>query len=268
MMRHGVLFQPSLGGTLHLGRTNAFFLGGGRALVNSYYDAAARMGVHVCYETAVEALELDGGRFVSATVRHAQGTSKVGAKAVVVASGGFESNLEWLEEVWGPTARNFIIRGTPYNRGAVLRALIDRGVEAIGDPTQGHCVAIDARAPKFDGGIVTRLDCVSLGVVVNRDAVRFYDEGEDFWPKRYAIWGRLVAGQPDQIGYSIIDAKAIGKFMPSVYPGRAGQQHSRARDEAGSRPRASRADRARIQCRGGARARSITPCSTIAARRA
>ena len=22
---------------------------------------------------------------------------------------------------------------------------------------------------------------------------RFYDEGEDFWPKRYAIWGRLVA---------------------------------------------------------------------------
>ena len=65
---------------------------------------------------------------------------------------------------------------------------------------------------------MTRLDCVSLGIVVNRDAQRFYDEGEDFWPKRYAIWGRLVAQQPDQIAYSIIDAKALGRFMPSVFP--------------------------------------------------
>ena len=89
----------------------------------------------------------------------------------------------------------------------------------IGDPSQSHCVAIDARAPLYDGGICTRLDCVSLGVVVNQHAQRFYDEGEDFWPKRYAIWGRLVAQQPGQIGYSIIDSKAIGRFMPPVFPG-------------------------------------------------
>jgi len=70
------------------------------------------------------------------------------------------------------------------------------GADFIGDPTQAHMVAIDARAPLYDGGICTRIDCVSLGVVVNRDGERFYDEGEDFWPKRYAIWGRLVAGSP------------------------------------------------------------------------
>ena len=89
----------------------------------------------------------------------------------------------------------------------------------IGDPSQSHCVAIDARAPLYDGGICTRVDCVSLGIMLNRDAERFYDEGEDFWPKRYAIWGRLVARQPGQIGYSIIDAKAQGRFMPPVFPG-------------------------------------------------
>jgi tricarballylate dehydrogenase len=80
-------------------------------------------------------------------------------------------------------------------------------------------VAIDARAPLYDGGICTRIDCVSLGVVVNREGQRFYDEGEDFWPKRYAIWGRLVAQQPGQAAYSIIDAKAVGRFMPPVFPG-------------------------------------------------
>ena len=93
-----------------------------------------------------------------------------------------------------------------------------RAREPVGDPKQCHAVAIDARAPKFDGGIVTRLDCLPLGIVVNRDGVRFYDEGEDLWPKRYAIWGRLVAEQPGQIAWSIIDSKVVGRFMPSVFP--------------------------------------------------
>ena len=97
--------------------------------------------------------------------------------------------------------------------------MIDAGADVTGDATQAHMVAIDARAPLYDGGICTRIDCVSLGVVVNREGRRFYDEGEDFWPKRYAIWGRLVANQPGQTGWSIIDAKAIGRFMPPVFPG-------------------------------------------------
>jgi tricarballylate dehydrogenase len=143
---------------------------------------------------------------------------EIRAKAVVAASGGFESNLAWLREAWGPAADNFIVRGTPYNMGRVLKLLLAKGAKSVSDPTQGHCVAIDARSPKFDGGIVTRVDAVSLGIVVNRNAERFHDEGEDFWPKRYAIWGRLVAGQPDQIGFSIIDAKSMGKFMPPVFP--------------------------------------------------
>jgi tricarballylate dehydrogenase len=137
----------------------------------------------------------------------------------VAASGGFQGNIEWLKEYWGEAAENFLIRGTPYARGRILRNLLDQGVAAVGDPTQCHAVAIDARAPRFDGGIVTRLDCIPFGIVVDHQARRFYDEGEDLWPKRYAIWGRLVAQQPGQVAYSIIDAKAVGRFMPPVFPG-------------------------------------------------
>ena len=221
MRHHGVHFQPSLSGTLHLSRTNAFFLGGGKAVMNAYYRSAASLGVEVRYASPVDALEIAGGNFVAARV----GSERIEARSCVVASGGFESNREWLREAWGRNERgewpsdSFAIRGTRFNMGVVLRDLIDRGADAIGDPTQSHCVAVDARAPLYDGGICTRVDCVSLGVVVNRDAHRFYDEGEDFWPKRYAIWGRLVAMQPGQVGYSIIDAKAVGRFMPPVFPG-------------------------------------------------
>src|SRR5262249_58968210 len=49
MPRQGVRFQPPLGGTLPLGRTNAFFLGGGKALVNAYYRTAEALGVNVVY---------------------------------------------------------------------------------------------------------------------------------------------------------------------------------------------------------------------------
>ncbi len=79
-------------------------------------------------------------------------------------------------------------------------------------------MAIDGRAPRFDGGLATRLDCIPFGIVVNRHARRFYDEGEDVWPKRYAIWGRLVAQQPGQIACAIVDRKAEELFLPSVYP--------------------------------------------------
>lgn len=218
MRRFGVRFQSPLRGTLHLARTNVFFLGGGKALLNRYYAAAERLGVRVLYDAEVLGLDLVDGCFRSASVLVNGRMTTIHARAAVAASGGFESNLEWLREAWGEAAGNFIVRGTPYNTGKILRLMFDAGAEPVGDATQCHAVAVDARAPKFDGGIVTRLDCLPLGIVVNRDAVRFYDEGEDVWPKRYAIWGRLVAMQPDQIAFSIIDSKAIGRFMPSVFP--------------------------------------------------
>ncbi len=218
IVEQGVRFQPSLGGTLSLGRTNSFFLGGGRAMLNALYRTAEALGVHVAYESEVTGLEMDGGRFVAAEVTRPDGARRLAARALVAASGGFEANIDWLKEGWGEVAENFLIRGTPYNRGSLLRTLIGKGMKQIGDPTQCHAVAIDARAPKFDGGIITRLDCVVFGIVVNRDAQRFYDEGEDIWPKRYAIWGRLVAAQPGQIAYILFDAKSLKLFMPSLFP--------------------------------------------------
>lgn len=218
MEAHGVRFQPSLSGTLSLSRTNAFFLGGGKALVNAYYRTAQSLGVEVLYDAPVTHLELSGDRITRVDFTHDGENHQLKPRGVIVASGGFQGNVEWLTRAWGPAAANFLIRGTPYNRGDVLKDLLDQGIQSVGDPTQCHAVAIDGRAPKFDGGIVTRLDCVPFSIVVNKNAERFYDEGEDVWPKRYAIWGRLVAAQPDQVAYSIIDATSKDLFMPSVFP--------------------------------------------------
>ena len=218
MQTKGVRFQNALGGTLSLSRTNAFFLGGGKALVNTYAAHAEALGVKILYDTEVLELDIERLHFTAARVLYRGQPAKIEARAVVVAAGGFEANLDWLKQAWGPAAEHFLVRGSPYNRGVLLRDLLDKGAMQVGRPDQCHAVAIDARAPKYDGGIVTRLDCVPYGVVVNRAAQRFYDEGEDVWPKRYAIWGRLVAAQPEQIAYVILDGKSEGLFMPSVFP--------------------------------------------------
>src|SRR5262245_34050777 len=101
MARFGVRFQSPLRGTLQLGRTNAFFLGGGKAVMNSYYAAAARLGVEVLYDAEVDGFDLADRMCYSVHLKIDGTRPRLRAKAVVVATGGFESNLDWLKQTWG-----------------------------------------------------------------------------------------------------------------------------------------------------------------------
>jgi tricarballylate dehydrogenase len=218
MSARGVRWQAALTGTLHLGRTNQFFLGGGKALLNTYYRRTeASPGIEVCYDAMVEDLEFDGAVCTGLIVLAGGARYQVRARAVICASGGFEANIGWLRRYWGDAADNYVIRGTPYNDGHVLARLYHAGAARAGQERGFHAICVDARAPRFDGGIATRLDSIPFGIVVNRNAQRFYDEGEDLWPKRYAAWGSHVAVQPGQQAWSLWDSKVNGLFLPPMY---------------------------------------------------
>ena len=216
MEGQGVHWQAQIRGTLHLS-TNRFFLGGGKALINAYYETASRKGIDVLYETSVEALDLSNGHCDAVHLAQHGSQEIVGVRSLVVSSGGLEANTTWLAEWWGDAASNFIVRGTPDNDGALLLTLLAHGAGAAGSQLF-HAVGVDARSPRFDGGIVTRVDSIPFSVVLNKKGVRFYDEGEDAWPKRYAQWGQLIAHQPDQLVYSIFDSQSVGLFVPPLYP--------------------------------------------------
>jgi tricarballylate dehydrogenase len=218
MESHGIRWQQPLNGTLSLGRTNRFFLGGGKALINVYYAKAQELGVKVLYGYCAEEFAFAGSRCVRVIARGRGEVLEIAPDAVVVASAGFEANHDWLREYWGDGADNIMVRGARQNDGLVLRRLLDGGAAVCGDPRAFHAIAVDARGPRFEGGIVTRVDSVPLSIMVNSDAQRFYDEGENLWPKRYAIWGSLIIEQPDQIAYSIFDRKVLGRFMTTAIP--------------------------------------------------
>src|SRR3954451_989735 len=83
--QQGVRWQPSLGGTLSLGRTNSFFLGGGRAMLNALYATAEGLGVEVRYLSEVIDLEVEDGVFLSATIS-GERPARVTARALVAAA--------------------------------------------------------------------------------------------------------------------------------------------------------------------------------------
>ena len=217
MSEHGVLWQAPLSGTLHLGRTNRFFLGGGKALLNSYYRTLSAMAIGVSYNSSVEGF-VDSGDSITDLIVDIDGRRRqIKARAVVCASGGFEANFDWLARYWGDSAYNYLIRGPVYNDGTVLSLLYDLDAAHAGQERGFHAVAIDARSPRYDGGIATRIDAIPFSVVLNCHGERFYDEGEDLWPKRYAIWGANIALQDNQIAYAIWDSKVNREFLPPMY---------------------------------------------------
>src|SRR6266852_5260273 len=132
IVKQGVRWQPSLGGTLSLGRTNSFFLGGGRAMLNALYLTAKQLGAEILYDAEVTDLRIEDGMFLSAALKQPiDGSIEIHAATLVAAAGGFEANIEWLKQYWGDAADNFLIRGTPYNRGSILKMLLNKGVQEV-----------------------------------------------------------------------------------------------------------------------------------------
>src|SRR3954469_6407436 len=94
IVEQGVRWQPSLGGTLSLGRTNSFFLGGGRAMLNALYLTAEKLGVEVVYDAEVTDLQIDDGMFLADHLQQPiDGVTEIRASTLVAAAGGFEANI-------------------------------------------------------------------------------------------------------------------------------------------------------------------------------
>jgi tricarballylate dehydrogenase len=215
---NGVRLQNPASGAMPYSRRTAFFLGGGKAMINALYATAAKLGVAIGYDSEVVALAFDDNRDCEADIVHGDSVEHIAAKTLVLCSGGHQANLDWLRQSFGAAADGFMIRGTPYVTGSVLRLLLDAGVRPTGDPSRCHMVAVDARGPKFDGGIVTRITAIPHGIVVDRGCKRFHDEGEDARKTHFARWGARIADCPGQIAYLILDAEGLGRALPTALP--------------------------------------------------
>ena len=186
-------------------------IGGGKGLIEQHLKAAASANIEIRYESPVIGfLQDENGAIKGVTCKTSEGIAHIEARAIVLAAGGFEANARLRAAYLGPGWDLAKVRGTPYNTGEVLHAAIAAGAQSYGHWSGCHAVAWDAAASAWGNRDLTNLltkQSYPLGVVINADAKRFIDEGEDFRNYTYAKYGGEIMKQRDAIAYQLFDAR-------------------------------------------------------------
>jgi tricarballylate dehydrogenase len=207
-------------------------VGGGKGLIEQHIAAAEKSGVEIRYDCPVVGLLQDeSGSIRGVVYRGAEGREEIEADAVVLASGGFESDPRMRAAYLGPNWDVAKVRGTPYNTGEVLHMALEAGAQPYGNWSGCHAIAWDAAAPPTGDREITNLfskQSYPLGIVVNRDAKRFLDEGADFRNYTYAKYGAQILRQPEALAYQIFDAKTEPLLRADEYNAPGVSRHEAA----------------------------------------
>ncbi len=185
--------------------------GGGEGLVEMLHKAVAAHGIEVRYGARAVSLIADDDGVQGVNIKRRGKSERLTAKAVVLASGGFESNAEWRTRYLGPGWDLAKVRGTRFNTGDGIRMALDIGAVPYGNWSGCHSVGWDRNAPEFGDlavGDGFQKHSYPFGIMVNATGARFVDEGADFRNYTYAKYGGVVLNQPGQFAWQVFDAKS------------------------------------------------------------
>ena len=190
----------------------------GVGLSNTWFKTAEDMGIEIRYEAHVLQLtQNESGRVSGVVVRGPDGLATLGAKAVILASGGFETNPAWRTHYLGQEWGHAKVRGSNFNYGDGLKMARDIGAMPGGHWGGCHATPIVADAPDYGKRELTdktnRLS-YPYGVMINVEGRRWIDEAADFQSFTYAKYGGLILRQPRSLVYQIFDSKAMHLLEP------------------------------------------------------
>ncbi|MCC6534321.1 MAG: FAD-dependent oxidoreductase [Burkholderiales bacterium] len=193
-------------------------VGGGYAMMEALVNAGRAGGVAFYYETAVRRLLQDEAGAVVGVHAVARQNRPVEfrAKAVVLASGGFEGNPQMLQRYVGKGAINIrpVARGCYYNQGDGIRMACAIGAAQSGDYGYYHAVPVDSRSGRTEAKVLI----FPFGIVVNNLGKRFTDEGVGTEYRTFDAMCHAIQAQPNGTGYAIVDAKIndIPEFTKAI----------------------------------------------------
>ena len=219
----------------YFGNLVARSVGKGVGLVGALRERARELGAEFFFESPARKLVLENGAVAGVVFGEGNSGGNSGdsgdsddsgasetlrARAVVLACGGFEANADLRAEHLGPEWRRAVVRGTRENTGGGLAMAIAAGAATAGQWNGCHAVATDANSPPFGDfgkpGDVWKKHSYPYGLVVNRDGVRFVDEGADIRNHTYAKYGREVLRQPGGVAWQVFDAQ-VEPLLRSEY---------------------------------------------------
>jgi tricarballylate dehydrogenase len=190
----------------------------GVGLSRRWFETAEALGIEIRYETGAHRLvQAESGRVNGVVARGPEGFVTFGARAVVLACGGFETNPEWRLRYLGAPWDHAKVRGSNYNYGDGLRMALEIGAMPWGHWSGCHATPIVATAPDY--GVQHLTDKTNrlsyhYGVMINVEGRRWIDEGADFNSFTYAKYGGLILKQPRSLVYQIFDSKVVDLLEP------------------------------------------------------
>lgn len=195
--------RPDLRG----GRMSFHVRGNGYGLVEALYPLLAQRGVDVRFETKAVNILLDGnGRAAGVRVKARDGFADYLARAVIIATGGFQANTEMRVRYLGREAGSLVVRGSRYNTGDGIHMALAVGAQSCGDFGGFHSAVLDARSAPVEAG-ETNINSYPYTLMVNRNGERFVDEGAEFFDLTYVKYGKAILNQPGGLAYCLFDAK-------------------------------------------------------------
>ena len=179
------------------------------AMLVSLLRAAGRLGARLMLETAAQRLVREGGRVVGVDVTTADGTRRVLADAVIVATGGFSRNPELLAR-FAPQMEHALTAGGEGCRGDGLLMAWQLGAGVVDTPyIKGTYGIYPEPHPDEDG---TGILAVYKGAIaVNRQGERFVDESLP-----YKVIGDASLAQPGATTYQVFDARVMAQSNDEV----------------------------------------------------
>ena len=221
LREQGVRFVPMFGRQSYMvdgkhrfyGGVNIEAVGGGAGLVEFLLKRTNNLGIEIRYKTGARKLTINrGGRLKGVEVKTIDGYEEIPCHAVVLGCGGFEANPEMRVRYLGQGWDLARVRGTRHNTGDGIQMAIDIGAQPYGNWSGCHSVGWDISAPPFgDREVLDNFQKHSypLGIMVNLNAERFVDEGEDYRNLTYVRFGRAIMQQPHRTAIQIFDQKTV-----------------------------------------------------------
>ncbi|AME28285.1 FAD-dependent oxidoreductase [Burkholderia sp. PAMC 26561] len=179
-------------------------VGRGAAIVEALRESAIKKGVEFVYECRAQRLVMNSSGSVEG-VETVDGR-RFAAKAVVLASGGFQGDPAMLRAHFGPLGETLrmISPGTAHDSGEGIRMGLDAGAVASGDWNGMHIEPVDPRSERPAALVIV----YPFGIVVDVEGHRFFDEGAGLVHETWEQLSRTIHFEkPQSVAWTIFDSK-------------------------------------------------------------
>ncbi|MBI3931629.1 MAG: FAD-dependent oxidoreductase, partial [Chloroflexi bacterium] len=187
-------------------------IAGGIGLVKTLCRVAEGVGVAFSYQTPARQLIVNAqGNVIGCRALTAEGYLDIYARGgVILATGGFQANVQMRTAYLGRFADSLILRGSRHNTGEGILMALETGARPAGQWGDYHSAVLDARSPKEECG-VTALYNYQMGIFVDQSGKRFLDEGEDYRDNTYVKFSKYIIDQANGLAFSIFDDKMVSR---------------------------------------------------------